>query len=87
MRNLELELIRAFVAVADHRSMTVAGNALHLTQSAVSQQIMRLERRLPSPALPATQLNSPPCSASSSASSRCSRSCCGASPDCFWPGC
>jgi DNA-binding transcriptional LysR family regulator len=46
MRNLELELIRAFVAVADHRSMTVAGNALHLTQSAVSQQIMRLERRL-----------------------------------------
>ncbi len=46
MRNLDLELIRAFVAVADHGSMTVAGNALHLTQSAVSQQIMRLERRL-----------------------------------------
>lgn len=46
MRNLDLELIRAFVAVADHASMTIAGNALHLTQSAVSQQIMRLERRL-----------------------------------------
>lgn len=46
MRNLDLELIRAFVAVADHGSMTVAGNALHLTQSAISQQIMRLERRL-----------------------------------------
>lgn len=46
MRNLDLELIRAFVAVADHGSMTVAGNVLHLTQSAVSQQIMRLERRL-----------------------------------------
>ena len=46
MRNLDLELIRAFVAVADHGNMTVAGNALHLTQSAVSQQIMRLERRL-----------------------------------------
>lgn len=46
MRNLDLDLIRAFVAVADHGSMTVAGNALHLTQSAVSQQIMRLERRL-----------------------------------------
>jgi len=46
MRNLDLELIRAFVAVADHGSMTIAGNALHLTQSAVSQQIMRLERRL-----------------------------------------
>jgi DNA-binding transcriptional LysR family regulator len=46
MRNLDLELIRAFVAVADHGSMTIAGNVLHLTQSAVSQQIMRLERRL-----------------------------------------
>ena len=34
MRNLDLELIRAFVAVADHGSMTIAGNALHLTQSA-----------------------------------------------------
>jgi DNA-binding transcriptional LysR family regulator len=49
MRNLDLELIRAFVAVADHGSMTIAGNALHLTQSAVSQQIMRLERRLGQP--------------------------------------
>jgi DNA-binding transcriptional LysR family regulator len=46
MRNLDIELIRAFVATADHGSMTVAGNVLHLTQSAVSQQIMRLERRL-----------------------------------------
>lgn len=46
MRNLDIELVRAFVAVADHGSMTVAGNLLHLTQSAVSQQIMRLERRL-----------------------------------------
>lgn len=46
MRNLDIELLRAFVAVADHGSMTVAGNVLHLTQSAISQQIMRLERRL-----------------------------------------
>ena len=46
MRNLDLELIRAFVAVADHGSMTVAGNVLHLTQSAVSQQIKRLEDSL-----------------------------------------
>lgn len=46
MRNLEIELIRAFVAAADLRSMTAAGNLLHLTQSAVSQQIMRLEARL-----------------------------------------
>ncbi len=46
MRNLDIELLRAFVATADHGSMTVAGNVLHLTQSAISQQIMRLERRL-----------------------------------------
>ena len=31
------------MTVADHASMTAAGNALHLTQSAVSQQIARLE--------------------------------------------
>jgi DNA-binding transcriptional LysR family regulator len=42
-RNLDIALLRTFVAVADHTSMTVAGNALHLTQSAVSQQIARLE--------------------------------------------
>ncbi|AYD01045.1 LysR substrate-binding domain-containing protein [Neorhizobium sp. NCHU2750] len=43
-RNLDIALLRTFVAVADHASMTAAGNALHLTQSAVSQQIARLER-------------------------------------------
>jgi DNA-binding transcriptional LysR family regulator len=42
-RNLDIALLRTFVAVADHASMTAAGNALHLTQSAVSQQIARLE--------------------------------------------
>ncbi|WP_410012929.1 LysR substrate-binding domain-containing protein [Sodalis sp. C49] len=42
-RNLDIVLLRTFVAVADHASMTAAGNALHLTQSAVSQQIARLE--------------------------------------------
>jgi DNA-binding transcriptional LysR family regulator len=42
-RNLDVALLRTFVAVADHASMTAAGNALHLTQSAVSQQISRLE--------------------------------------------
>lgn len=42
-RNLDIALLRTFVAVADHSSMTAAGNALHLTQSAVSQQIARLE--------------------------------------------
>ncbi|KGT86085.1 LysR family transcriptional regulator [Erwinia typographi] len=43
IRNLDITLLRTFVAVADHGSMTVGGNALHLTQSAVSQQIARLE--------------------------------------------
>ncbi len=42
-RNLDLALLRAFVAVADRASMTAAANALHLTQGAVSQQIKRLE--------------------------------------------
>jgi DNA-binding transcriptional LysR family regulator len=36
-------LVRTFVAVADHASMTLAANSLHLTQGAVSQQIKRLE--------------------------------------------
>lgn len=43
MRNLDTNLLRAFVAVADTASMTSAGGALHLTQAAVSQQIKRLE--------------------------------------------
>jgi DNA-binding transcriptional LysR family regulator len=42
-RNLDIALLRAFVTTADHGSMTAAGNALHLTQGAVSQQIARLE--------------------------------------------
>jgi DNA-binding transcriptional LysR family regulator len=42
-QNLDLHLVRTFVAVADHGSMTVAANSLHLTQGAVSQQIKRLE--------------------------------------------
>ncbi|MBB5403415.1 LysR substrate-binding domain-containing protein [Paraburkholderia youngii] len=42
-RNLDLDLLRTFVAVADSGSMTVAANLLHMTQGAVSQQIKRLE--------------------------------------------
>lgn len=42
-RNLDLDLIRTFVAVADSGSMTVAANRLHMTQGAVSQQVKRLE--------------------------------------------
>ncbi|WP_322101716.1 LysR substrate-binding domain-containing protein [Paraburkholderia sp. J41] len=43
IRNLDLALIRTFVAVADGGSMTVAANLLHMTQGAVSQQVKRLE--------------------------------------------
>lgn len=42
-RKLDPDLVRTFVAVADHASMTAAANARHLTQSAVSQQIRKLE--------------------------------------------
>ncbi|CAM2151980.1 DNA-binding transcriptional LysR family regulator [Pararobbsia alpina] len=42
-RNLDLDLIRTVVAVADSGSMTVAANRLHMTQGAVSQQVKRLE--------------------------------------------
>jgi DNA-binding transcriptional LysR family regulator len=42
-QSIDLNLVRTFVAVADHGSMTVAANNLHLTQGAVSQQIKRLE--------------------------------------------
>lgn len=45
-RNLDLDLIRSFVTVADSGSMTVAANLLHMTQGAVSQQIKRLEEGL-----------------------------------------
>src|SRR3954467_3853858 len=44
--NLDPDLLRAFVAVADHRSFTRAAALLNRTQSAVSMQIKRLEERL-----------------------------------------
>jgi DNA-binding transcriptional LysR family regulator len=43
---LDPDLLRAFVAVADHRSFTRAAAVLNRTQSAVSMQIKRLEDRL-----------------------------------------
>ncbi len=43
---LELDLLQAFVAVADQRSFTRAASALNRTQSAVSTQVRRLEERL-----------------------------------------
>lgn len=41
--NLDTDLLRAFVAVADARNFTRAGDALGRTQAAVSQQVRRLE--------------------------------------------
>jgi DNA-binding transcriptional LysR family regulator len=40
---LDPDLLRAFMAVAEHRSFTAAAVSLHRTQSAVSTQIKRLE--------------------------------------------
>src|SRR3954469_14445239 len=44
--NLDPDLLRAFVAVAEQRSFTRAATILNRTQSAVSMQIKRLEDRL-----------------------------------------
>src|SRR5262245_24202980 len=44
--SMDPDLLKAFVAVADHRSFTRAAVALNRTQSAVSMQVKRLEERL-----------------------------------------
>ncbi|MDE2515636.1 MAG: LysR family transcriptional regulator [Rhodospirillales bacterium] len=41
--DLDVDLLRCFVAVAEHGGFTAAGNVLGLTQSAVSLKIKRLE--------------------------------------------
>ena len=41
--DLDLDLLRCFVAVAERGGFTAAGQALGLTQSAVSLKIKRLE--------------------------------------------
>lgn len=46
MRNLDLATLRSLVAVADAGGVTRAAGFLHLTQSAVSMQIKRLEELL-----------------------------------------
>ncbi len=46
MRNLDVTTLRSFVAVADSGGVTRAAGFLHLTQSAVSMQIKRLEELL-----------------------------------------
>lgn len=46
MRNLDIALLRSFLAVYETASLTAAANQLHLTQGAISQQIKRLEELL-----------------------------------------
>ncbi len=46
MRPLDLELLRSFVAVADRESFARAADQVHRTQSAVTQQMARLEEQL-----------------------------------------
>ena len=41
--DLEIDLLRTFVTVAETGSFTAAGDVLARTQSAISQQIRRLE--------------------------------------------
>jgi DNA-binding transcriptional LysR family regulator len=48
-QNLDISLMRTFVAVAERGSMTAAASALNLTQGAVSQQVKRLEDMLGAP--------------------------------------
>ncbi|SFS38583.1 transcriptional regulator, LysR family [Sulfitobacter marinus] len=46
MRNLDITTLRSFIAVADTGGVTRAAGFLHLTQSAVSMQLKRLEELL-----------------------------------------
>lgn len=46
MRNLDVSLLRTFLIVADSGSMSTAARRQHFTQSAVSQQVQRLETLL-----------------------------------------
>lgn len=46
MRNLDITTLRSFIAVADSGGVTRAAGFLHLTQSAVSMQLKRLEELL-----------------------------------------
>jgi len=50
-RNLDLTALRSFVAVAETGGVTRAAQQLHLTQSAVSMQLKRLEEFLGQPLL------------------------------------
>lgn len=45
-RNLDISLLRTFVAVADLGQISKAAGLVHVTQSAASQQVARLEKQL-----------------------------------------
>lgn len=46
MRTLDLDLLRSFVAIADRESFARAAEQVHRTQSAITQQMARLEEQL-----------------------------------------
>ena len=46
IRNLDISTLRTFITVVDTRGVTRASNKLHMTQSAVSMQLKRLEESL-----------------------------------------
>lgn len=46
VRPLDLDILRSFVAIADHHSFALAAEQVHRTQSAVTQQMARLEEQL-----------------------------------------
>ena len=46
MADLDIELLRTFVALAETESFTQAGDALGATQSTVSVRLKKLEERL-----------------------------------------
>lgn len=48
-RDLDLNLLRVLVAVADHGTVTAAASALYLTQPAVSASLKRLKRSVGAP--------------------------------------
>jgi len=46
MRNLDLDLLRTLVAIDDHETFSAAATELGRTQSAITQQMQRLEEQL-----------------------------------------
>ncbi|MGI9481926.1 MAG: LysR family transcriptional regulator, partial [Hyphomicrobiales bacterium] len=47
--NLDVDLLRTFISIADTGSFSKAGDEVHKTQSAVSMQMKRLEEIVTKP--------------------------------------